>query len=77
MTGRTKASASYAKRRKVPTVSPEEKECQAKANALECIAYHVEQGLAQLDHTADGESELRLVTGEVYRLGDNTLRRIT
>jgi hypothetical protein len=76
MTGRTRAVASYAKRRKVPTASREEEEPQAKAYALECIANLVEEGLAQLDHTADGVSELRLVTGEVYRLGENTLRRI-
>jgi hypothetical protein len=74
MTGRTRAVASYAKRRKVPTASEEGR--QAKAYALECIANLVEEGLVRLDHTTDGASELRLVTGEVYRLGENTLRRI-
>jgi hypothetical protein len=48
----------------------------AKAFALDCIANLVEDGLALLVHTADGASELRLVTGEVYRLGEKTLRRI-
>jgi hypothetical protein len=76
MTGRARAVASYAKRRRVPTASEEEEECRAKAYALQCIANLVEEGLAQLAHTADGASELRLVTGEVYRLGANTLRRI-
>jgi hypothetical protein len=76
MTGRTRAVANYAKRRKVPTASREEEERQAKAYALEYIANLVEEGLAQLGHTADGATELRLVTGEVYRLGESTLRRI-
>jgi hypothetical protein len=74
MTGQTKAVATYAKRRNLPA-SREEKP-QAKAYALQCIAKLVDEGLARLDHTADGGSELRLVTGEVYRLGEKTLRRI-
>ena len=61
---------------KLADASEEEEECRAKAYALQCIANLVEEGLAQLAHTADGASELRLVTGEVYRLGANTLRRI-
>jgi len=76
MTGRTRAVAGYAKRRKVPSASREEEERRAKAYALKCIANLVEEGLARLDHTADGASELRLVTGEAYRLGENTLGRI-
>jgi hypothetical protein len=75
MTGRTKRVARYAKSRNTPAVSTEE-ERQAKAFALECMASLVDDGLALLVHTADGASELRLVTGEVYRLGEKTLRRI-
>ncbi len=33
-------------------------------------------GLAHMERLPDGESELRLATGEVYRLGKDTLRRI-
>lgn len=76
MTGRTGAVESFAKRRKASSASREEGERRAKAYALRCIANLVKEGLAQLDHTADGASELRLVTGEVYRLGENALRRI-
>jgi hypothetical protein len=76
MTGRTKRVARCAKSRNAPAVSTEE-ESQAKAFALECIANVMEGGLALLVHTADGASELRLVTGEVYRLGEKTMRRIT
>jgi hypothetical protein len=75
MTGRTKRATRYAKSRNTPAVSTEE-ERQAKAFALECIANLVEDGLALLAHTADGASELRLVAGEVYHLGEKTLRRI-
>jgi hypothetical protein len=75
MTGRTKRVARYAKSRNTPAVSTEE-ERQAKAFALECIANLVGDGLVLLVHTADGASELRLVTGEIYRLGETTLRRI-
>jgi hypothetical protein len=75
MTGQTKAVATYAKRRNLPARSREEKP-QAKAYALQCIAKLVDEGLARLDHTADGVSELRLVTGEIYLLGEITLRRI-
>jgi len=76
MTGRTRAVANDAKHRGVTTTSREEEERQAKAYALECIASLVKEGLAQWRHAADGAAELRLVTGEVYRLGENTLRRI-
>jgi hypothetical protein len=75
MTGRTKRVARYAKNRNTPAVSTEE-ERQAKVVALECIANLVEDGLALLVHTAEGASELRLFTGEAYRLGEKTLRRI-
>jgi hypothetical protein len=75
MTGRTKRAARYAKSRNTPAVSTEE-ERQVKAFALQCIANLVEDGLARLVHTTDGASELRLVTGEVYRLSEKTLRRI-
>jgi hypothetical protein len=75
MTGQTKAVAAYPKRRNLSARSREEKP-QAKAYALQCIAKLVDGGLARLDRTADGGSELRLVTGEVYRLGEKTLRRI-
>lgn len=76
MTDRTRAAESFAKRCKASSAPREEEERHAKAYALKCIADLVEEGLAQLAHTADGVSELRLVTGEVYRLGENTLRRI-
>jgi hypothetical protein len=75
MTGRTKRVACYATSRNTPAVSTEE-ERQAKAFALECIANVVEGGLALLVHTTDGASELRLVTGQVYRLGEKTMRQI-
>jgi hypothetical protein len=75
MAGRTKPVARHAKSGKAQAASSEE-ERQAKAFALECIANLVEDGLALLAHTADGASELRLVTGEVYRLGEKALRRI-
>jgi hypothetical protein len=68
--------ASYAKRHKVPRVSGEEVGIRAKAYALQCIASLVNEGLAQMEHMADGETELRLAAGEVYRLGENALRRI-
>jgi len=32
------------------------------------VANLVEEGVAQIKRSADGESELRLSTGEVYRL---------
>ena len=76
MTGRTRAVESFRRRRKASTASREKGERRAKAYALRCIIKLVKEGLAQLDHTADGVNELRLVTGEVYRLGENTLRRI-
>jgi hypothetical protein len=75
MTGRTRAVAN-AKHREVTATSREEEERQAKAYALECIACVVKEGLAQWRHAADGAAELRLVTGEIYRLGENTLRRM-
>jgi hypothetical protein len=56
--------------------SRQEEEREAKAYALKCFASLVEEGLAQWRHAADGAAELRLVTGEVYRLGENTLWRI-
>jgi hypothetical protein len=76
MTDRTRAAESFAKRRKASSASREGEERRSKAYVLKWIADLVEEGLVQLDHTADGVSELRLVTGEVYRLGENTLRRI-
>ena len=76
MAGRAKVAASHAKRRKVMPVSREGEETRAKAYALRCIANLVEQGLARMERLPDGESELRLATGEVYRLGKDTLRRI-
>ena len=76
MAGRAKVAASHAKRRKVMPVSREREGTRAKAYALRCIANLVEQGLAHMERLPDGESELRLATGEVYRLGKDTLRRI-
>jgi hypothetical protein len=66
----------YAAHRKVMITSRQEEEREAKAYALKCFASLVEEGLAQWRHAADGAAELRLVTGEVYRLGENTLWRI-
>jgi hypothetical protein len=68
--------ASDAKGRKAPRVSRQEEEIRAKAYALQCIANLVKEGLARLAHKADGVSELRLATGEVYLLSENSLRRI-
>ena len=76
MAGRARVAARHAKRRKVMPVSREREETRAKVYALRCIANLVEQGLAHMERLADGESELRLATGEVYRLGKDTLRRI-
>jgi hypothetical protein len=76
MAGRARVAASHAKRRKDPPVSRAKEEIRAKAYALRCIANLVEEGLANIERLADGESELRLATGEVYRLGKNTVRRI-
>ena len=76
MAGRARVAASHAKRRKDPPVSRAKEEIRAKAYALRCIANLVEEGLAHIERLADGESELRLATGEVYRLGKNTVRRI-
>ena len=77
MAGRVRVAASHAKRRKGPPVSrEEEEEIRAKAYALRCIADLIEESLAHIEPLADGESELRLATGEVYRLGKTTLRRI-
>ena len=76
MAGQAKVAASHAKRRKVTPVSKEREETRAKAYALRCIANLVEQGLAHMERLPGGESELRLATGEVYRLGKDTLRRI-
>ena len=75
MAGRARVAARHAKRRKVPPVSRDEEEIRAKAYALRSIANLVEEGLAQMERLPDGESELRLATGEVYRLGKDTLRR--
>jgi hypothetical protein len=75
MTGRTWAVANDAKHREA-TATSREGERQAKAYALECIACLVKEGLAQWRHAADGTAELRLVTGETYRLGEDTLQRI-
>ena len=76
MAGRARVAASHAKRRKVMPVSREREETRGKVYALRCIANLVEEGLAHIERLADGESELRLATGEVYRLGKNTVRRI-
>ncbi len=76
MAGRARVAASHTKRRKVSPVSRANEESRAKAHALRCIANLVEEGLAHIERVADGESELRLATGEVYRLGKNTVRRI-
>jgi hypothetical protein len=76
MTGRTTAVAHYATHRRVTVTSRQEEDREAKAYALKCFACLVEEGLAQWRHAADGAAELRLVTGEVYRLGENTLWRI-
>jgi hypothetical protein len=76
MTGRMRAVATDAKCRKAPTIMRERKESRAKEYVLECIANLANEGLAQLDHTADGVSKLRLITGEIYLLGETTLRRI-
>jgi hypothetical protein len=76
MAGQAKVAASHAKRRKVTPVSKEREETRAKAYALRCIANLVEQGLAHMERLPGGESELRLATGVVYRLGKDTLRRI-
>jgi hypothetical protein len=75
MTGRTSAVANYSKRGKVAVTSRIEEEQKAKAYALECFACLVKEGRAQWRHGADG-AELHLVTGEVYRLGENALCRI-
>jgi hypothetical protein len=76
MAGRAKVAASHAKSRKVMPVSREREETRTKAYALRCIANLVEQGFAHMERLPDGESKLRLATGEVYRLGKDTLRRI-
>jgi hypothetical protein len=75
MIGRNRAVESCAKRSKASSAVRDD-ERRAKEYALKCIANLVDEGLAQLHHTADGMSELRLATGEVYLLGANTLRRI-
>ena len=75
MAGRARVAASHAKRRKVPPVSTAKEEIRAKAYALRWIANLVDEGLAHIERLADGESDLRLATGEGYRLGKNTGRR--
>ena len=76
MAGRARVVASDAKRCKATRVSRQKEEIRAKAYALRCIGNLVKEGLARLEHKADGVSELRLATGEVYLLSENTLRRI-
>jgi|tagenome__1003787_1003787.scaffolds.fasta_scaffold20178870_2 hypothetical protein len=76
MVGRARSAVSYTKRHKVLPVSREQEEIRASAYALRCIASLVDEGLAQMEHVAHGQIELRLATGEVYRVGENTLRRI-
>ncbi|MDB5516518.1 MAG: hypothetical protein JWQ17_3276 [Tardiphaga sp.] len=75
MAGRARIAANDAKRRKVPPVPRKDEEIRARTFALECIANLVEEGLARMEYHADGKSELRLATGEIYRLGVNSLRR--
>jgi hypothetical protein len=61
---------------KPPRVSRGEETTLAKAYVLRWFANLVEQGSAEFKRSADGESELRLATGEVYRLNRNTVWRI-
>jgi hypothetical protein len=75
MTGRTSAEANYSKGGKVAATTRIEEEHKAKAYALECFGWLVEEGRAQWRHGVDG-AELHLVTGEIYRLDENTLWRI-
>ena len=76
MAGQTSDAASNAKGTKSPRLSSGEETTLAKAYVLRWFADLVEEGVAQIKRSADGESELRLVTGEVYRLNRNTVRRI-
>ena len=76
MAGQTSDAASHAKRPKPPRLSRGEETTLAKAYVLRWFANLVEEGVAQIKRSADGESELRLATGEVYRLNRNTVRRI-
>jgi hypothetical protein len=73
MASQTRSAASHAKSLKPPRVSRGE---ETKAYVLRCFANLVEEGVAQIKRSADGESELRLATGEVYRLNKKTVRRI-
>jgi hypothetical protein len=73
MVGQTRGAASHAKSPKSPRISKGE---DTKAYVLGCFANLVEEGVAQIKRSADGESELRLATGEVYRLKKSTVRRI-
>jgi hypothetical protein len=75
MAGRARAVASYAKRRKVAPVSREEEEIREDI----CAAEHRQPSGRRprsVGSQSGGRGELRLATGEVYRLGENTLRRI-
>jgi len=76
MAGHTSDAASNAKRPKPSRLSSGEETTLAKAYVLRWFADLIEEGVAQIKRSADGESELRLATGEVYRLNRNTVRRI-
>jgi hypothetical protein len=76
MAGQTSDAASHAKGSNSPRVSRGEETTLAKAYVLRWLANLVEEGVAEFKRSANGESELRLATGEVYRLDRNTVRRI-
>jgi hypothetical protein len=76
MAGQTGDAASHAKGSKPPRVSSGEQMTLAKAHVLRWFANLVEEGVAEFTRSADGESELRLATGEIYRLNRNTVERI-
>jgi hypothetical protein len=76
MAGQTSDAASDAKGSTPPHIPSGQQTTPARAHALRSFASLVEEGVAEFRRSADGESELRLATGEVYRLDRNTVRRI-
>jgi hypothetical protein len=64
MTGRTSAVANYPRRGRVAATTSIEEEHKAKAYALKCFAWLVEEGRAQWHNDVDG-AELHLVTGDL------------
>ena len=49
---------------------------QAKSLVMTAIGQMVEDGKAEWSRTATGETELRLLTGEVFLLGEISITRI-